>query len=64
MINVPRSVLETNLTGGFGLFFGSEIFNYLFLPILEKILLLFGSENFLFIFWVYNCDEFIFWVSD
>ena len=38
--------LKKNLTGGLGLFFGSEIFDILIFLGLEKSLLFFGSEDF------------------
>ena len=47
----PGSVLEKKLTGGLGIFFGSEIFDILIFLGLEKSLLFFGSEDFSLVFW-------------
>ena len=57
--------MKKKLTGGLGLFFGSEIFDILIFLGLEKSLLFFGSEDISLIFFgVTILIQFIFWVSD
>ena len=51
MIKHPGSVLEKKLTGGLGLFFGSEIFYIIIFWVWKDRSYLFGSEDFSLIFW-------------
>ena len=57
----PGSVLEKKLTGGLGLFFGSEIFDILIFLGLENLSYFFGSEDFSLIFLGNNFDTIYFW---
>ena len=58
--SIPGSVLEKELTGGLGLFFGSEIFDILIFLGLEKSLIFLGLKTFHLFFWGDSFDTIYF----